>query len=315
MKARTLIVYVAACFLCMAGSALAQKAAGGGGKPVPCTNPSLAVTIVPIDSSTITGDGKGATYTNGQYGVVNTVINLCQSGGTSPNYDATLGLGGSQRSMGFTCPSAIAGSIIDGPSPVWANGAMFQTQPWIQIHNILHGRMHGLSTFTTRMIVGYVKGPGDSKYYDLRIQNDNVDAVQTELVLNTNSPSETATVTVQDVRGTCHDYPQTGTKDSWVVTVDQPFIGTLITMDKNKTHSGQYHMPMQFGIDVLACPRCGGRFRLIALIDEASVIERILRHLHLPTEVPTPRPGRAPPLLGACSFNQDTDVAVFNSYA
>jgi hypothetical protein len=37
-------------------------------------------------------------------------------------------------------------------------------------------------------------------------------------------------------------------------------------------------------------------FRLIALIDEASVIERILRHLHLPTEVPTPRPGRAPPL-------------------
>jgi hypothetical protein len=36
--------------------------------------------------------------------------------------------------------------------------------------------------------------------------------------------------------------------------------------------------------------------RLIALIEEASVIERILRHLRLPTDVPTPRPGRAPPL-------------------
>jgi len=70
-----------------------------------------------------------------------------------------------------------------------------------------------------------------------------------------------------------------------------------------------------FGIDVLARPRCGGRFRLIALIEEASVIERILRHLHLPTEIPTPRPGRAPPLPGAGPFNQDTDVEVFNSDA
>ena len=65
----------------------------------------------------------------------------------------------------------------------------------------------------------------------------------------------------------------------------------------------------------MACPRCGGRFRLIALIEEASVIERILRHLHLPTEVPAPRPGRAPPSLDADSFNQDPDVAVFNSSA
>jgi hypothetical protein len=45
------------------------------------------------------------------------------------------------------------------------------------------------------------------------------------------------------------------------------------------------------------------------------VIERILRHLHLPTEVPTPRPGRAPPPLETGLFNQDTDIAVFESYA
>ena len=74
-------------------------------------------------------------------------------------------------------------------------------------------------------------------------------------------------------------------------------------------------MRRTFGLDVLACPRCGGRFRLIALIEEASVIKRILRHLHLPTEVPAPRPGRAPPLLETCSFNQDTDIAVFDSHA
>gem|GEM_PF-6474971 len=45
------------------------------------------------------------------------------------------------------------------------------------------------------------------------------------------------------------------------------------------------------------------------------MIERILRHLQLPTEVPTPRPGRAPPLIETCSFNQNTDMAVFDSYA
>jgi hypothetical protein len=39
--------------------------------------------------------------------------------------------------------------------------------------------------------------------------------------------------------------------------------------------------------------RGGGRLRLIALIDEAAVIERILRHLGLPTELPASQPGRA----------------------
>jgi len=44
-------------------------------------------------------------------------------------------------------------------------------------------------------------------------------------------------------------------------------------------------MARSFGYDVLACPRCGGWFRLIALLEDAAVIQRILRHLGLPTEV------------------------------
>jgi hypothetical protein len=56
-------------------------------------------------------------------------------------------------------------------------------------------------------------------------------------------------------------------------------------------------MARAFGLDVLACPRCGGRLRLIALIESAAVIERMLRHLGLPTETPAPRPARAPPPL------------------
>jgi hypothetical protein len=54
-------------------------------------------------------------------------------------------------------------------------------------------------------------------------------------------------------------------------------------------------MRRTFGLDVLACPGCGGRLRLMAVIAQASVVERILRHLGLPTDRPEPQPGRAPP--------------------
>ncbi len=55
-------------------------------------------------------------------------------------------------------------------------------------------------------------------------------------------------------------------------------------------------MRRAFGFEVLACPRCGGRLRLIALLDASTVTERILRHLGLPAELPQARPARAPPL-------------------
>jgi len=55
-------------------------------------------------------------------------------------------------------------------------------------------------------------------------------------------------------------------------------------------------MRRTFGIDVLACPGCGGRLRLLALIEQARVVERILRHLGRPTDRPVPRPARPPPL-------------------
>ena len=55
-------------------------------------------------------------------------------------------------------------------------------------------------------------------------------------------------------------------------------------------------MERSFGFDVLACPRCTGRMELVALIRDAAVVGRILRHLGLPDAVPVPRAGRAPPL-------------------
>ena len=55
-------------------------------------------------------------------------------------------------------------------------------------------------------------------------------------------------------------------------------------------------MARSFGFDVLHCTRCGGRFRLIALIDDPRVIQKILSHLDLPTDAPAARPPRAPPI-------------------
>jgi hypothetical protein len=45
-----------------------------------------------------------------------------------------------------------------------------------------------------------------------------------------------------------------------------------------------------FAVDVLACPRCGGRIRVVATIEDPVVIRKILTHLGLPTDVPAPRP-------------------------
>ena len=42
-------------------------------------------------------------------------------------------------------------------------------------------------------------------------------------------------------------------------------------------------------------PRCGGRLRVVTLIDDPLVSRRILTHLGLRTDIPEPRPARDPP--------------------
>ncbi len=54
-------------------------------------------------------------------------------------------------------------------------------------------------------------------------------------------------------------------------------------------------MRRTFETDVLACPRCGGRMVVLATIEHASVIRRILTHLGLAAEAAEPLPARAPP--------------------
>jgi NAD-dependent oxidoreductase involved in siderophore biosynthesis len=71
-------------------------------------------------------------------------------------------------------------------------------------------------------------------------------------------------------------------------------------------------MQRTFALDVLACPRCAGRLRLVALIEQAAVVRRILRHLGLPAEVPEPRPARAPPPQSETFEDESRDVPEFD---
>lgn len=50
-----------------------------------------------------------------------------------------------------------------------------------------------------------------------------------------------------------------------------------------------------FGFDVLACPRCEGRMRLLAMVTDAKSVARYLRGLGEPTDAPTRAPARGPP--------------------
>ena len=52
-----------------------------------------------------------------------------------------------------------------------------------------------------------------------------------------------------------------------------------------------------FDLDVLACPRCGGRMSVIATIEAPYVLREIPNHLGLPTDPPIPLPARPPPAL------------------
>jgi len=58
-------------------------------------------------------------------------------------------------------------------------------------------------------------------------------------------------------------------------------------------------MHRAFAVDVLACPHCGGRLRLIATLHDPAVIRKILAHLgRAPSR---PSSGPAPPGPGAAA--------------
>ena len=109
-----------------AGIASAQK-----GK---CSDVRIDVAVVSTADSAPFDDGKGP-YQEGVSGAYNTVIHIC-----SGSYDATMGLITSRRTIGFTFPPPIDGSVYPGPAPARANSS-FLAKPFMNVRNILWGRM------------------------------------------------------------------------------------------------------------------------------------------------------------------------------
>ena len=64
---------------------------------------------------------------------------------------------------------------------------------------------------------------------------------------------------------------------------------------RRRRYSWAELMKRVFKIDVLVCTHCGGLRRVLDLLTDAAVIERILAHLGLPTEAPVVAQARAPP--------------------
>jgi hypothetical protein len=47
-----------------------------------------------------------------------------------------------------------------------------------------------------------------------------------------------------------------------------------------------------FRFDILACPDCGGRPRLVSTLEHPPGVEKILNHLGLPVQTPSPLAAR-----------------------
>jgi len=91
-------------------------------------------------------------------------------------------------------------------------------------------------------------------------------------------------------RGRCHEEPGP------IIIEDEP--------EKKRAKRAAYTKPRHFpwaellkrgfSTDILACPDCGGRLRLLATITQPAVIDKILTHLGIPAELPEPSAARAP---------------------
>ena len=72
--------------------------------------------------------------------------------------------------------------------------------------------------------------------------------------------------------------------------------GQRDTSEKEKPHARNYSwselMARIFAVDVLKCPQCGGRMRILAAIEDPSVARKILDCLGLPSRPPPVAPAR-----------------------
>ena len=61
-------------------------------------------------------------------------------------------------------------------------------------------------------------------------------------------------------------------------------------------------MRRAFDIDVIACPQCGNRMRLLATIEDPRVVEQVRTHRGLPSAPVRADPAQPPPTAAANLF-------------
>ena len=84
--------------------------------------------------------------------------------------------------------------------------------------------------------------------------------------------------------------PTTLTVKHWGRLLDGELLATSPYIDWAKL------MRRTLGLDVLACPKCAGRLRVLSVIDHPTVAKRIPDPLGLRSEPPPLAPARAPPM-------------------
>jgi len=65
--------------------------------------------------------------------------------------------------------------------------------------------------------------------------------------------------------------------------------------DKRKNYSWSELMKRAFGLDVLVCPRCGGKMKVLATIMKRDTIRAILEACGFPADSPVQAPPEPPP--------------------
>ena len=63
----------------------------------------------------------------------------------------------------------------------------------------------------------------------------------------------------------------------------------------SRARAGRSPLARTFAVDVLACPKCHGRMRLLAMVEGPANVARFLAATGEATEVPRRSPGRGPP--------------------
>ena len=87
----------------------------------------------------------------------------------------------------------------------------------------------------------------------------------------------------------------TTTTDPALETESAPDSSLERLRPQRRRYSWAELMKRIFLADVLSCPHCGGRRKVLTFLTDPDVVHKILRHLGLPTQPPAIAAARPPP--------------------